>query len=170
MAQFSIRAILLICVYSAICCLVYLVPSLWVGWMVVIATAIWMSIAMVAAFQSRDRFKLGFAVTGSVWLIIWFGFAVETSRPIAVFDIREFISKIMTGGKSVPEIDPTLPTTTYARLHDLYTSVDIAGVGSKRHIPLWFNSIRLFVCLSALVVGCLGGIIFQLCGQRRESV
>jgi hypothetical protein len=168
MAQFSIRAILLICVYSAICCLVYLVPSLWVGWMVVIATAIWMSIAMVGAFESRDRFKLGFAVTGCAWLIIWFGFAIDTPKSNNLIDVRPHIVKLMNFGRTYPKDDPNLPYIFYTRFHDLQHSVDCVTKGSPPALPMHYNSIRLFVCLSALAVGCLGGVIFHLSGRRRN--
>ena len=65
MPRISLRSILLICTYFAICSLVYVSANLWVGWLVVFATALWMALAIIRAFQTRDHFTLGFAVTVS---------------------------------------------------------------------------------------------------------
>lgn len=163
MAQISLRSIMMMCVYAAICSFVYVSPNLWVGWLVVIATAIWMSLAIIRAFESRDHFMLGFAVTGSSWLIIWLGFAIQTPTSFDGNSIRSNIYRFVNLGRTHADsdFDPALPITEYAQLHDLYTSGAMATQSSTPPVPAWHNAIRLLVCLSALAAAGVGGTLFQ---------
>lgn len=167
MVQLSLRSIMLMCVYAATCGLVYVTPNLWVGWLVVFATALWMSSAIVGASQSRNRFTLGFAVTGCIWLIVWLGFAIQTPTSIEGNDIRQKIFRFMSFGQT-PDYDPTLPVTTYAQVHDLYSSGRM-GTQTTPRAPAWHNAMRLLVCLSALAVACVGGAFFQLLGGDNRT-
>ena len=162
MARISLRSILLICVYFVVCCSVYVSANLWVGWFVVFATATWMSFAIIRAFQTHDHFTLGFAVTGCAWLIIWLGFAIETPTAATSWNIRAKIFSIMNVGRDQPEFDASAPLRTYAHLHDLYSSGPMAIQTAQPVAPLWHNSIRLAICLSSLVVGLVGGMVFLL--------
>ena len=78
MQRFSIRSVLLLVVYFAVCSLVYVSTNIWFGWLVVFATAIVYATAMKRAFSTRDRSVLVFAISGTVALITMLGFAIET--------------------------------------------------------------------------------------------
>lgn len=162
MARMSLRTIFLICVYFAVCCSVYVSANLWVGWFVVFATATWMSFAIIRAFQTHDHFTLGFAVTGCAWLIIWLGFAIETPTAATGWNIRAKIFSIMNVGRNQPGFDPSAPHRTYAHLHDLYSSGPMAIQTPQPVAPMWHNTMRLAVCLSSLVAGLVGGVVFLL--------
>ena len=139
--------------------MVYVSDNLCVGWLVVFATALLMSFAMIRAFQTRDHFTLGFAATGCVWLITWLGFAIETPTPAPDWKVRPKIASVMNFGREWQERDSSIPKT-YAHYHDLY----ISGLMETQQpvVPKFQNSIRLFICLTSLVVGLLGGIGLHL--------
>lgn len=166
MARISLKSIMLMVVYAAICSMVYISPNLWIGWLVVIATATWMAIAIVRATQTKDPFTLGFAVAGCVWLIVWLGFAIETPLSIDGKNVRAVIHRIIHFGRPRPEVDPKSRVTTYAQLHDLYVSGPMGSRSAVRHAPNWYNAIRLLVCLIALGIATVGGAVFHF-GYRR---
>ncbi len=169
MVRISLRSILLICIYFAICSSVCVSPNLWVGWFVVLATAIWMSFTIVRAFQTHNHFTLGFAVIGTVWLVAWLGLAIETKTANGSWNIRSKIAIVMNLGREWPDYDPSAPHRTYAHMHDLYYSAPMAIQTSEPVAPTWHNSMRLAVCLSSLAVGVIGGIVFHLIANMRMS-
>ena len=165
MARFSLKSIMLVVAYAAVCSSVYATSSMWAGWLVVWATAAWMAIAIVRASKSNGGFSLGFAVAGCFWLTIWLGFAVETSVkfddiPIrtAIYDFANFApntdeSDVEPSADELNQISAN--TASNGKAHDLYMSLEM----NTRHVPNWHNTMRLVVCLSALVVGCIGGMV-----------
>ena len=166
MVRISLKSIMLMVVYAAICCMVYVSPNLWIGWFIVVATATWMAIAIVRATQTNDPFTLGFAVTGCMWLIVWLGFAIETPTSIDGNNVRTAIYRIATLGKAIPEYDRSVRTTTYARLHDLYTSAPMGSRSAVLFVPQWHNAMRLVVCLTALAIAFCGGALFYFVYPR----
>ena len=158
---------ILIVAYAAICCLVYLHSSLWIGWLVVIATAIWMAIAIVRATQTHNSFTLGFAVAGCVWLILWLGFAIETPTTFDSKELRMAIYRFVSLGRKPPEYDPSIRITTYAQLHDLYTSAPMGNQSKAIFVPHYYNAIRLVVCLSALTFATACGTLVHFACRNR---
>ena len=155
MARFSLKSMLLVIVYAAVCSSIFATTNMWVGWLVVWATAVWMAIAIVRASKSNDGFSLGFAIVGCFWLTIWLGFAVETSVEFDDIPIRTAIYDFANFGRSSNEADESAKTIRYSQAHDLYMS----GEMNSRHVPNWHNTMRLVVCLSALIAGCIGGMV-----------
>jgi hypothetical protein len=167
MVRISIKSMLLMVVYAAICCLVYLHSSLWIGWLVVIATAFWMALAIVHATHTHNSFTLGFAVTGCVWLIIWLGFAIETPTTINIEGMRKAIYRVASLGRTRPEYDPSIGFTAYAQYHDVYISVPMGNQSPEIFLPYWHNALRLVVCLSALTVATVCGALFHFVCRNR---
>ena len=150
------------CVYFAVCCLVYISVNLWVGWAVVCATAVWMAYATIRAFQTRNHFTLGFAVAGCAWLIVWLGFAIETKTDVSGWNVRSKITNIMRLGRETPEHDVLAGLQSFTHMHHLYRSELLGILPDQRLAPEYHNSVRLFVCLTSLIFGLLGGIVFHV--------
>ncbi|MDB4766137.1 hypothetical protein OAG71_00470 [bacterium] len=159
MARVSLQTIMLVVAYAAVCSTVFATSNMWAGWLVVWATALWMAIAIVRASKSNGGFSLGFAVAGCFWLTIWLGFAVETSVKFDDIPIRTAIYDVVNFGRNTNEYDESAEPKSYAKAHDLYMSLDMTVQGNSPHVPNWHNAMRLVVCLSALVVGCMGGMV-----------
>ena len=163
MARFSLKSIMLVVIYAAICSTVYATTNMWAGWLVVWATAVWMAIAIVHASKSNSGFSLGFAVAGCFWLIIWLGFAVETSVKFDDIPIRTAIYDFANFERNTEKDDDSANTASNGKAHDLYMSLEM----NTRHVPNWHNTMRLVVCLSALGVGCIGGLVTHFTCKRQ---
>ena len=160
MPQFSIRLLLVLVAYIAVCSFVYVTPNLWIGWLVFFATSLVIAAATISSFKNRDRFKLGFAVTSSVALVTFLGFAIETSGISSSKTGNEFrgnvnqwlqLDRSQAERKPIEKRDPKKERV----LHHLYYSI---GLSSKRS-PDWINLSRLLVCLSSLTIGLIGGLL-----------
>ena len=169
MAKFSLKSIMLVVAYAAVCSSVYATSNMWAGWLVVWATAVWMAIAIVRAANSNDRFSLGFAVAGCFWLTIWLGFAVETSVKFDDIPFRDAIYNFADLSRSTNEFDESAKTISYAKSHDLYMSGELTVRGNSPYVPNWHNTMRLVVCLSSLVVGFIGGLITH-CTRKHKPI
>ena len=170
MPRISLKSIMMVVLYAAVCCMVYATPNMWAGWLVVWATAGWMAIAIAKAANTNSRFFLGFTVVGCTWLIVWLGFAVETSVKFDDVPIRMAIYDFANFGQQPNEYDESAEMVSYAKAHDLYMSLDLTVQGDSPHVPNWHNTIRLVVCLSALVAGCIGGIVTHYaCARKRAA-
>jgi len=169
LVSFSLRSIMFFIVYAAVCCTVYVTSNMWAGWLVVWATAGCMAVAIVHASKSQSSFSQGFAVAGCAWLIIWLGFAVETSARFNDIPIRTAIYDFVSFGPNVDEIeyDKSKVMKRYADAHDLYASMELSVLGTDPpHVPNWHNVMRLAVCLSSLLFGCFGGLICRWINSR----
>jgi type III secretory pathway component EscS len=169
MFRLSINSMMLMVAYAAICCLVYLHSSFWIGWLIVIATAIWMAMAIVHATQTQNSFTLGFAVAGCPWLIIWLGFVIETDTPPGlrpwpgggaggVNSLRMGIYRIASFGRTGPaKLAIEAPEI---QRHDLYAS-EMMDIRDANFLPNLYNAMRLVVCLSALAVASVCGVLYH---------
>lgn len=159
----TLKHLLAIAVYFAICCLNWITENLLVGWLFVIATTLWMMMAGLYAFRNGNRFSLGFSVFGFAWLAIILGISIQTPLNSKALDLRIVRSRIYSLAKSIGP-SRTLPTsttlTTYGELHDLTDSGPMGMYGSPP-IPHFYNTMRLAVCLSSLIAGSLGGLLLS---------
>ena len=105
MPTLSLKSALLLTAYFAVCASVYITQNLATGWIVVIATALLISMAMVSAFKTNDTFTLGFSVFASATLAITLGCIFETSAQLDVWDVRPAIINAMRFGPAPPEIE-----------------------------------------------------------------
>ena len=146
MQRFSIRSVLLLVVYFAVCSLVYVSTNIWLGWLVVFATAIVYATAMKRAFSTRDRSVLVFAISGTVALITMLGFAIETRgipSQLKAHDLRRTIQKHLRLSPLPDAGEQQKTTVNNARiLHHMYYSI---GIRERRHPPGWINLARLLV-------------------------
>lgn len=156
--------------YAALCCLVYVYANLWIGWLVVIATAIWMGMAIVHATQTGNRFSMGFSAIGCVWLLTCLGFSIQTPLSIEGNHIRPVVYRIVNFGRGIPVHERGGPVTTYAQYHDLYTSGAMAHQSAGIVVPSWNNAIRLACCLTALFSGVLGGTCCHIFGKENKAI
>jgi len=161
MPRISLISIFLLCAYFAACCLTYLSPSLWAGWLIVIATSIWMAISIVRAFQTRDHFTLGFSVTACVWLITWLGFGIDAPQPTTNINWPWKMAKVINYERDLSVLPRLNERGVHSHLHTLYSTQPMTE-GDARHVAIVFNAIRLGICLSALAVGVVGGAVFRL--------
>ena len=95
MPTLSLKSALLLTAYFAVCASVYITQNLATGWIVVIATALLISMAMVSAFKTNDTFTLGFSVFASATLAI----------TLDVWDVRPAIINAMRFGPAPPGIE-----------------------------------------------------------------
>lgn len=138
----------------------YVIENATIGWLIVGATAVVIAVAMIRSFQTRDVFRLGFEVSGSFWLSLTLGFALETPKGFKAFDLRAPVWKIMSLGRKSSKIEDynNLRESTF---HDLHHSVRMIRLPDRPQIPDHGNTMRLAACLSALFVGLIGGTFFS---------
>ena len=169
MATISLRTIMLVVTYAAICSTVYVTPNLWAGWMVVLATAMWIAISIYRTSLQNSSFSLGFSIAASAWLVAWLGFGIETSNQVDDTPFRMAIYNVVCfGNQSDQEYDPSAKIELYSKAHDLYQSFEQSKTqGTDPPAPAWHNAMRLIVCVSSLLVGCLGGLVTHFIGRKR---
>lgn len=161
----SVTFALLTLGYLAICGLNYVSENATFGWFFVIATAALMSVSLIGAFQKRSRFKLGFAILGSLWLASTLGFALETPVDAPLYDLRTPVWNALSFGRGpMPPIED-YRTLRMSNMHDLFASIGRARLPHFREIPDIGNTMRLAACWSAILVGLVGGIGFFLIEQ-----
>ena len=173
MATMSLKSIMLIVVYAAICSTVYTTPNLWAGWLVVLATAMWIAIAIYRTSLPNSSFSLGFSIAASVWLIAWLGFGIETSTQVDDIPFRMAIyNAVCMGSQDDQESDPSAKLERYSKAHDLYQSFEQTKTqGTDPHVPAWHNAMRLSVCVSSLLIGYVGGLTsLFVCRKRAPAV
>ena len=165
----SLRSIMFVVAYAAICSAVYATPNLWAGWLVVLATAVWIAISIYRASLPNNSFSLGFSIAASVWLVAWLGFGIETSTQVDDIPFRTAIYNVVCfGNQADQEYDPSTKLERYSKAHDLHQSFEQTRTqGTYPHVPAWHNAMRLAVCLSSLLVGFLAGLIAHFSRRKR---
>ena len=161
----SIRSLLLFTVYIAVCSTTYVYPSVWVGTAVVVATIALLASTTSHAFGSQSRFWLWFSTIGWSWLVFWFGFYAET--PVTHWELPNRMYAAVTPHMQTiawrQNWGGAISSSSIQSIHSNFgMSVHGNGEYARQPIPSWQNGIRLFVCVSALVVGCLGGVCAYL--------
>jgi hypothetical protein len=171
MATISLKSIMFVVAYAAICSTAYATPNLWAGWLVVLATATWIAISIYRTSLQNSSFSLGFSIAASVWLIAWLGFGIETSTQVDDIPFRTAIYDFVSfGGDTGQEYDPSARLETYSKAHDLYQSFEQTKTqGTNPHVPSWHNAMRLIVCITSLLIGCLGGLATYF-GRREGTI
>ena len=157
----SITFVIVFVGYLAICALTYTFESMTIGWLIVIATAIWIAVAAIRSFQARSPFRLGFAVFGNLWLASVLGFALETPNGFNAYDLRTPVREAMSFGRKFLPIE-NYSTMRESTSHDWYLSIAVGRHPNELEIPNGSNTLQLAACWSALVVGLLGGLCFSV--------
>ncbi|WP_442511341.1 hypothetical protein SH528x_003015 [Novipirellula sp. SH528] len=163
---------MLILAYVAVCCTTYIYSNLWFGTLVVVATIFWLGSTTLYAFSEQSRFSLGFSLAGWAWLVFWLGFYAETPAKYPSWPVPQWIYKAATpfqwqqpvvyGYGRYEEYQASWNHTPYGHMHSLHVSRQLnAPSHLQSHIPSWYNAIRLAVCLSALIVGIIGGATYS---------
>ena len=155
--------------YAAICSTVYATPNLWAGWLAVLATAMWVAISIYRTSLQNNSFSIGFSIAASVWLIAWLGFGIETSSQVDDIPLRMAIYNVVCfGNQTDQEYDPSAKIELFSKAHDLYQSFEQSKIqGTDPHVPAWNNAMRLIVCISSLLIGCLGGLVTHFNRRKR---
>ena len=117
------------------------------------------------AFGSQSRFWLWFSTIGWSWLVFWFGFYAET--PVTHWELPNRMYAAVTPHMQTiawrQNWGGAISSSSIQSIHSNFgMSVHGNGEYARQPIPSWQNGIRLFVCVSALVVGCLGGVCAYL--------
>ena len=169
MATISLRTIMLVVTYAAICSTVYVTPNLWAGWTVVLATAMWIAISIYRTSLKNSSFSLGFSIAATVWLVSWLGFGIETSNQVDDIPFRMAIYNVVCfGNQPDQEYDPSAKIELYSKAHDLYQSFEQPKTqGTDPPVPAWHNAMRLIVSVSSLLIGCLGGLVTHFSRRKR---
>lgn len=158
--QFSLRTLLVVVFYVVICSLTYRFANLWMGTIVVGATALLLAVSTISAFRTRSIFLLSFSIIAWSWIVFWLGFFAQTdvdSTPWMFF--HDIHWNVMCCLQDAPATDYTKPSTKYGYIQSMYMSGPMAVRGDSGDIPIpnYLNSIRLAVCLSGLGLGTLVG-------------
>ena len=160
MPKLSIQTLFLLVAYFSICASIYVTQNSAAGWIIVIATAILIARSMIHAFNNEDRFALGFSVFAMSWLLICFGYSVDTSRTFTGLKFQKPIFHAMRLGRTSPEIESYVNLKRFT-IHHFFNSDNAVRHPEDSVMPSYGNAMRCFACLSALVVGLIGGAIFR---------
>jgi len=141
-----------------------------VGWIIVIATAILIAMSMIHAFNNRDLFALGFSVFSMLWVFICFGFSFDSPRNFAGLNFQQPIFRTMRMGRPYPKLESFGdPTNQRYTIHNFFRSDNALRNPNDNSTPSYDNAMRCFACLSALVVGWVGGIVTHYTCKRKLS-
>ena len=160
MPKLSIRSLLLLIVYFAICASIYITQNSAVGWAIVTATAILISTTMIHAFNEKEPFALGFSIFAMSWLLICFGYSYDSSRTSAGWKFQQPLFHAMRLGRTSPEIESYVNVERYT-IHHFFRSDNAMRHPEDTVMPSYENALKCFACVTALVVGLIGGVIFR---------
>jgi hypothetical protein len=163
--QFNLQTLFLICLYFAICSTIYVSANLWLGTLVVLATIVWFVASTAHAFNHHDYFSLGFSVCGWAWL----GFYAETPGKSANWELPGLIFRAASFFQEPPIGDTKVPSHVYATMHSLQSSGMMGSRSPTPYTPSFHNAIRVAVCVTALFVGLIGGVVFHFIGRKRGT-
>lgn len=174
----SLRSLLLFVAYAAVCCTTYIYSNLWVGTLVVVATIFLFGSATLRAFRTQNRFSLGFSLVGWSWLVFWLGFYAETPAGYRNWPVPQWIyqtatpfqwdQSIVPGDGRYEEYQPGWNFTPYGHMHSLHESSELwVPSHLQPRVPNWCNTIRLAVCLTAILAGSIGGVACSRANQPR---
>jgi hypothetical protein len=167
--RFSLRTLFLICLYFAICSTIYLSANLWLGTLVVLATIIWLVATTAHAFKQHDYFSFGFSVFGWACLVFWLGFYAETAGRSGDWELPHAIFRAMCFFRERPIWDPSAPVKIYGTIYSIYQSGQMSVSSPIPFAPSFLNAIRLAVCVTALFVGVIGGVVAYFIGRKRGT-
>ena len=170
--QFNLKIVFAMITYSAICLVLYLNPSLWVGTLIVVATASLYAIAAVEAYRRQRSFYLGFSIVGLFWMVFWFGFYFETfvhpGNPYVAWNLPMQMAKFVSLGESYepdPNAQDQMQIVSYT--HSVHFSSAKSVNPTSRPIPSYQNATRFAVCLTSIPAAIVGGFIFGLTATKR---
>ena len=167
--RLSLKTLFLICLYFAICSTLYVSANLWLGTLVVLATIVWLVATTARAFNHHDYFSFGFSVCGWAWLVFWLGFYAETQGKTANWKMPILIFRATCFFQVPPITDPQVPSQVYATMHSLHVSGQMGTQSPSPYTPSFGNAIRMAVCVTALFMGLIGGVVFHFIGRKRGT-
>lgn len=168
-ALLSRNSFLIALFYFVFCALNYISENATLGWLFVIATTALLAGSLISSFRTRNSFKLGFAVLGSLWLSTTLGFALETPVGAKTYDIRTPIWNALSFGRGSPPEIEDYTTRRESHQYSWYESMGRVRLPNFLEIPEIGNTLRLAACWSALGVGVLGGVCFTALTRVRKS-
>lgn len=154
---------MLVCAYALICSTNYFFANLSFGWLTVVATASVFCATVIYSFRRQSYFAVGFSICGFLWLSSWLGLPIEPppmndQSYLAIRHLRLAVIDWMTIGK------PTLLNPTGLDVHDIYAT----SIVTQHWLPEKQNILRLFVCLTSLLSGTVGGACVHYTIARRK--
>lgn len=176
----SLRSLLLVVTYVAVCCTTYVSSNLWNGTLVVVATICLFGSTTLRAFKTQSHFLFGFSLVGWSWLVFWLGFYAETPAGYRNWPVPQWIYEYATlyqrGHSVVPgdgryeEFQQGWNFTPYGHMHSLHESREMRVPSHlKPRVPNWLNIIRLAVCLTAILAGSIGGLASSRARRFRRA-
>ena len=170
MPNFSIRSLMFLFVYFAICASIYITQNLAAGWAVVIATAVLIVTSTMYAFRNNDTFALGFSVFATMSILICFGCSFDTSRNFKGWNFQPTIFHIMRFGSATPELESFGdPKNQRFAQHTLFRTERALRAPNDTSTPSYRNALSLFACLAAALMGLIGGFVFRIAVKPRAG-
>ena len=171
--RFSLLTLLGITAYVASCCPMFVYWNLWWGTLVVVSTIVILIVGTIRIATTSSWFWLGFSVAGWSWLVLVLGLQSQTVVDSSIGEHvviwlnsrHRSIVRCWESSSSEPEF------RTYSLFSQPPGPLIAVGLPSGKNImcvPLYENFVRLVACLSALLFGLLGGLLFHLF-QRRTA-
>ena len=168
MPKLSILTLFWLTLYFAICASIYVTQNSAAGWAIVIATALLIAKCMIYAFDNKNSFALGFSVFAMSWALLCFGYSFDSSRAFTGWQFQRPIFNAMRLGRTSPEIDSYVTAERY-QIHSFFRSANAMRHPEDSVKPTYGNAMRCFACLSAMVVGLIGGALFRFIKKRPSA-
>jgi hypothetical protein len=147
---FSVGTLLLVMLYAALVCTVFVFSNLWIGTLIVAVTAVYLSIVTAKAVATQSRFCLAFAITGWSWVVLWFGFMAQSDVNTPNWPVPGWIAAAKS---PFYDTSDSLPDNR-GKFHSLWFTTEFRG---GPVVPSYFNWIRFVVCTTAIFVGTIVG-------------
>ncbi|MEO1617181.1 MAG: hypothetical protein AAFV88_15125 [Planctomycetota bacterium] len=162
--KFGLATLLLAALYIAICCLVYIEPSYWIGTLVVAATIALLVGSSARAFMTRSVGLQVFSVVGLGLIAFLLGFYAETPPGSQTWQVPRKVYTVFTLGIDLSPSEEAGVYTQHGVMHSFHVSSGFGSrTGSRPRVPTYHNVVRMGICTSSVFlascVGCLSNLL-----------